>query len=104
MENLVACSLLKECHFRQDCLGENWDLYYIGKKGGGELDFLIVKEEVPHTIVEVKLSDDSVSRNFKLIEKDFPKIKKIQLVKNIKREKTFPNGVEIRSLNWLAHW
>ena len=104
LENLVACSLLKECHFRQDCLGEDWNLYYIGKKGGGELDFLITKDGVPHIVIEVKLSDNTVSKNFNLIEKDFPNIKKIQLVKNIKREKTFPNGVEIRSLNWLANW
>ena len=34
LENLVACSLLKECHFRQNCLGENWSLYYVEKKVG----------------------------------------------------------------------
>ena len=43
LENLVACSLLKECHFRQDCLGENWELYYIGKRGDIEVDFLIAQ-------------------------------------------------------------
>ena len=104
LENLVACSLLKECHFRQDCLGENWNLHYIGKKGGIEIDFLITKDEIPHTVIETKLSDDSVSKNFKIIEKDFPNIKKIQLVKNLKREKTFPNGTEVRSLKWLTQW
>ena len=104
LENLVACSLLKECHFRQDCLGEDWELYHIGKKGGGEIDFLLVKDKVPRIAVETKLSDTSVSRNFKLITNDLPNIKKIQLVKNIDREKTFPNGVEVRSLNWLIDW
>ena len=104
VENLVACSLLKECHFRQDCLGEDWGLYYIGKKGGFEIDFLIVKNNKPYMALETKLSDDSPSKNFRLIAKDFPGIKKIQLVKNLKREKTFPNGIEIRSLKWLANW
>ncbi len=104
LENLVACSLLKECHFRQDCLGEDWTLFYMGKKGGGEIDFLIVKDDIPHVAVEVKMSSTVVSKNFRLIVKDFPHIKKIQLVKNIKREKTFPDGVEIRSLDWLMDW
>lgn len=104
LENLAACSLLKECHFRQDCLGENWNLYYISKKGGFEIDFLITKDEEPKIAVEIKYSDDSPSKNFNLIAKDFPNIKKIQLVKNLKREKTFPNGLEIRSLKWLTNW
>ena len=104
LENLVAGSLLKECHFRQDCLGENWELYYIGKRGGFEIDFLIVKDDKPHIALELKLSDDSLSKNLVSISKDFPGIKKIQLVKNLKREKSFPNGAEIRSLGWLAQW
>ena len=105
LENLVACSLLKECHFRQDCLGENWELHYIGKRGGLEIDFLITKDEVPQIVVETKLSDSTASKNFKYVEKELVGVKKIQLVKNISREKVFPNGVEIRSLeNWLPSW
>lgn len=104
-ENLVACSLLKECHFREDCLGEDWKLHYVSKKGGREIDFLITRDNHPHIVVEVKLSDSSLSGNFRFIKKDFPGIKKIQLVKNLEREKTFPDGTEVRSVeNWLASW
>lgn len=104
LENLVACSLLKECHFRQDCLGENWELYYLGKRGGIEIDFLIAKDDIPQIVVEVKMSDDSLSKNFKYIANEL-NVKKIQLVKNLKREKTFPDGTEIRSLeSWLPSW
>ena len=102
LENLVACSLLKDCHFRQDCLGENHELYYIGKKGGFEIDFLVVKNNKPEIAIEVKLSDDNLSKNFKSISNNFPKIKKIQLVQNLKREKTFPNGAEIRPFSYLS--
>ena len=109
LENLVACSLLKECHFKQDCLGENWELFYLNKRGGGEIDFLITKDGLPHTLLEVKLSEDKPSKNFAIIERDFPShpnvIRKIQLVKNLKREKTYPNGIEIRRLkDWLLSW
>ena len=105
LENLVACSLLKECHFRQDCLGENWELYYLGKKGGIEIDFVITRDDIPQIIVETKLSDNAPSKNFKSVEKELAGVKKIQLVKNLEREKTYPNGLEIRSLeNWLVAW
>jgi predicted AAA+ superfamily ATPase len=104
-ENLVAASLYKEVQFRQDCLGENWDLHFLGKKGSGEIDFLITKDSNPLKMIEAKLSDDVPSKNFNLFSKDLPGIEKIQLVKNLKREKTFPDGPEVRSPGpWLAHW
>jgi predicted AAA+ superfamily ATPase len=43
-ENLVACSLFKEIQFRNDCLGEEWELAYLSKKGGLEIDFAIIQE------------------------------------------------------------
>ena len=109
LENLVACSLLKECHFRQDCQGENWKLFYVRKKGKEEIDFLIAKDDTPQVILEVKSSDDQPSKNFRIIKADFPsrekQIKKIQLVQNLKREKTYPNGIEIKHLaDWLTSW
>lgn len=105
LENLVAASLLKEVQFRQDCIGENWDLHFLSKKGSGEIDFLITEDFIPKKMIEVKLSDDSPSKNFKLFSKDLPEIEKVQLVKNLKREKTFPDGLEIRSVGkWLSSW
>lgn len=106
LENLAACSLLKECHFRQDCLGEGWSLSYLGKKGGGEIDFLVTNNSKPTHAIEVKLSDDTPSKGFLTFAKDLaPEVKKIQLVKNLRREKTYPNQIEIRSISkWLATW
>jgi len=105
LENLVAASLLKEVHFRQDCLGEEWGLHFLGKKGAAEIDFLITSEGKPWAMVEVKSSDDHLSNNFKQFSGDFPKLKTIQLVQNLQREKTYPNGTEIREVgHWLATW
>ncbi len=104
-ENLVTASLLKEVQFRQDCHGEDWDLHFVSKKGSGEVDFLITHNSIPKILVEVKLSDDSPSKNFQLFSRDLPGVQKIQLVKNLKREKTFPDGLEIRLPGpWLAKW
>ena len=103
LENLVACSLLKECHFRQDCLGQEWELYYVGRKGGAEIDFLLTEDGSPRILIEVKTARDVPSKNFQIIGESFPHIKKIQLVGNLHRERTFPDGTEIRDLaRWLV--
>ncbi|HXH75734.1 MAG TPA: ATP-binding protein [Bacteriovoracaceae bacterium] len=105
LENLVAASFLKEVQFRQDCLGEDWGLHFLAKKGAGEIDFLITKEELPHLMVEVKMSDDQPSKSFNLFHNDLTEVKKIQLVHKLNREKTFANGLEIRKLGpWLVSW
>jgi predicted AAA+ superfamily ATPase len=104
-ENLVACSLLKEVQFRADCLGEEWDLYYLSKKGGLEIDFAIILENKLKYAIEVKLSDTNLAKNFSPFLSELKNIDKIQLVKNIDQEKMYPNGVEIRKAStWLCSW
>ena len=103
LENLVACALLKEMHFREDCLGEKWNLYFLKNKDGREIDFLITKNEKPALMLEVKWSDTERSPNFSFFEKYFTSAKKIQIVKELKREKTYPDALEIRiAQNWLS--
>ena len=105
LENLVACSILKEVHFRQDCLGEEWGLHYLSKKGSAEIDFLVTHNGKPWTMAEFKVSDDSPTKNFALFKKDLKQVKSIQLVLNLAREKTYPDGTEVRNLGqWLASW
>jgi len=105
LENLVAASLLKEIHFRQDCLGEDWNLYYLSVKDGKEIDFLIEHKNTSHILIEVKKSDDGPSKNFGQFSKFFKSAQMFQLVQKIKQEKTYSNGVEIREVGkWLANW
>lgn len=104
-ENLVACSLLKEVQFRNDCLGEEWDLHYLSKKGGLEIDFAITVDKKINKAIEVKLSDENPAKNFKPFLNELNSIEKIQLVKNLEKEKMYPNGIEIRNAaNWLCKW
>lgn len=105
LENLVAASLIKEIHYRQDCLGEDWNLHYLALKGGKEIDFLIEHKNKSYQLIEVKKSDDEPSKNFNQFSNYFQSSKCIQLVQKIKQEKTYPNGIEIRELGkWLANW
>jgi len=103
LENLVACALLKEMHFREDCLGEKWNCYYLKNKDGREIDFLVTKEEKPSLMLEVKWSDEKQSPNFSFFEKYIAGTRKIQIVKELKRDKTYPDGTEIRTAHqWLS--
>jgi predicted AAA+ superfamily ATPase len=48
-------------------------------------------------------NDENLSPNFKVFKQFFPQIKMTQITKELKREKTFPNGAEIRiAHSWLA--
>jgi len=105
LENLVACALLKEINKQSDCCGKQFDLFFLRNKDGYEIDFLITKEGKPHLALEVKLSDDTTSDNFKIFSDVLKGITKIQIVKNLSREKTYPSGVEIRKAsNWLSEF
>ncbi len=103
LENLVALSLLKELHFIEDTRGTNTNLQYLRTKDGKEIDFIICMDGVPTQLIEVKLSDDGPSSAFNHFLPLFQQVQAIQLVKNCRREKTFPSGLEIRELiPWLT--
>lgn len=103
LENLVACALLKEVDYLQDCFGEDVHLHYLRTKDGREVDFMIMKDDKSFMLLEVKSSDDSPSNNLRIFSKNFPNAKKIQIVKELNKEKTFPDGIQIRKAhNWLS--
>ncbi len=102
LENLTACALLKEIQFCEDCFGDEMQLYYLRTKDGREIDFFVTKEGTGNLMLEVKWADSKMSRNFSLFDKYFPETRKVQLVKELSREKTYSNGVEIRKAeSWL---
>ncbi len=102
LENAVACAIQKEIHFREDCLGEEGKLYYLKNKDGREIDFCITTHSTPSLLLEVKWKDNNLSSNFEVFKKFFPSIQMVQVSKKLDREKTFPNGAEIRiASKWL---
>ncbi len=103
LENAVACAVQKELHFREDCLGEEGKLYYMKNKDGREIDFCITSNTIPSLLLEVKWNDSHLSPNFEIFNKYFSNIKMIQISKKLDREKTFPNGAQIRKASrWLC--
>ncbi len=59
-ENLVACHLLKACHFWSDTGEGAFELFYLRNKEKQEIDFLIVKDRKPWLCMEAKLSDKNI--------------------------------------------
>jgi hypothetical protein len=105
LENLVACSLLKESHYQQDVHGKSYTLNFLKVKGGREIDFLLKSNDVENKsiMIEVKLSDDEPAPNFKLFGDQVKNVEMIQLVKNLKRDKSNAYGVKIKKASeWLA--
>ncbi len=97
LENLVALSLKKEIDYLSDVEGKELDLQFAKLRNHKEIDFLILKDKKPTHLIEVKLSENAVSANFKSFENYFKNCKKIQLVKNIKHEFSTDNDVEVKS-------
>lgn len=105
LENLVANALKKELHFLEDTQGMKTGLHYLRTKEGKEIDFLITLDEVPTHLIEVKMGNDSPGSGFRQFSKIFPEAKLLQLVRNLPREATLPNGLQIKKLiPWLAHF
>jgi len=103
LENIVACALLKELNFIEDTQGISSQLYYLRTKDGKEIDFLICLNRQPKSLIEVKWAEETPVSSMKHFSQFLPGVKKIQLVKELKREKTYPDGTEVRALiPWLA--
>jgi predicted AAA+ superfamily ATPase len=103
LENLVACSLLKEVHFQQDCLGGDVQLSYVRDKDGREIDFCIIEDGVPVLLIEVKWEGAAVSGHARTLASRFKEAQLVQVAAVLEREKTFPDGTQIRrAAPWLA--
>lgn len=104
LENIVACALLKELHYLEDTQGVIANLHYVRTKEGKEVDFLVCIDQKPTYLIEVKSADDTPAAGFHYFNAFLPEVKKVQLVKTLSREKTYPDGLEVRALiPWLAN-
>jgi hypothetical protein len=79
-ENLVACHLLKTCHFWTDTGEGEFELFFLRNKEKQEIDFLIVRDGEPWLPVEVKQADTQPSENWRRFAKLLPCKRGLQLV------------------------
>jgi len=79
-ENLIASHLFKYCHYLSDCGYGDYKLRYVRNKEKKEIDFLIIKDNKPWLPIEVKLSDDKPSPNWKAFMKHLKCKQGVQVV------------------------
>jgi len=92
-ENFVAGSLLKHVLGKTDKTGREFTLHYLRTKESKEVDFVLAKDEKMLQLIEAKLTDHALSKNLKYFADKY-KVKGIQIVKELRREKTI-GGIEI---------
>lgn len=97
LENFVAVSLLKSIYGRNDILAEDCRLHYLRTTDGKEVDFAIVKNNAIETMIEVKTSDDSVSKSLRYFYErhSHPAIQLVLSIRNEYQDK----GIQVLRLD-----
>ncbi len=67
-ENLVACQLLKFCHFIEDTEGDKMELRYLKDIDGKEIDFVVLKNRLPIFAVECKTGEKQLSKSIQFFK------------------------------------
>ncbi|MCF7918746.1 MAG: ATP-binding protein [Candidatus Cloacimonetes bacterium] len=96
LENAVAVSLMDYTFRQYEEMGEISGLHYIRTKEKKEIDFCLTKSVNPILFLEVKNSDYNLSKTLCDFSIKY-KVKAVQLVGNLKRER-IENDIEIRDV------
>lgn len=81
LENIVASHLLKMCHFLYDTKGFKAELFYLRDIEKREVDFLVAVDKKPWMAIEVKNSDQKISKNLRYFGKKLKIPFQYQIVK-----------------------
>ena len=88
LENIVACALMRELHFIEDTTGSRIGLHFLRDKEKREVDFLVVVDNKPVTMIEVKESNDSFSASLFHFHRFLKSASPVQVVYNLKHCKS----------------
>jgi predicted AAA+ superfamily ATPase len=78
-ENMIACHLLKWCHFRQDYEGYDTELRYFRDIDRREIDFVITENKKPIKFIECKLTNRDVNPTLRYMKQRFPETEAYQI-------------------------
>jgi predicted AAA+ superfamily ATPase len=94
-ENLVACHLLKWVHFEQDSRGRELELRYFRDTDGREVDFVIIENRSPLTLVECKWADSEIDRGLRYLKARFPTAEAWQVSATGSKDYLSPEGIRV---------
>lgn len=102
LENIVAVCLRKWLHFLEDMKGKDTHLCYIRDKEKREVDFLVEIDKKIDLLIEVKVSEENLSKPLLCFHNKLKPRESVQLVETATRTKTV-QGISITSAaDWLA--
>lgn len=78
-ENLIACHLLKWCHFLEDTEGRNMELRYFRDVDRREVDFVIMEDSKPIKFIECKISNRACGGSLRYLKTRFPQVETLQV-------------------------
>jgi len=94
-ENLVACHLLKWCHFIEDTQGFKMELRYFRDTDKREVDLVVMKEGEPIWFVECKASEQNLSPHLRYLHSKHPSVPAVQVFLEGDADIKTPEGVRI---------
>lgn len=86
LENMVAVSLLKHVYAKIDYQAEEYGLYYLRTKDGQEVDFALVKNGQIQQMIEVKNSDQTLSKSLYAFHQKY-QFPAVQLVRQLRYDR-----------------
>jgi predicted AAA+ superfamily ATPase len=103
LENTVACALLRELHYLEDTSGSRVALHFLRNKEKQEVDFLVLIDNVPVQLIEVKTSDDTFAPALFHFHKFMTSARPMQLVYRLQRRKTKGAATMLPVHEYLQH-
>ena len=79
LENLVACHLLKWCHFMEDSEGRAMELRFYRDTVGREVDFVLLEDERPYQFIECKTSQGRRSPGLAYLKGKYPEVQAVHI-------------------------
>ena len=83
---MVATHLLKKIHYLEDSKGFQFEMKYLRDKESREVDFVLLKDQKLFALIEVKLSDNKISKSLQYYAERLKPKHAIQIVANLKQE------------------
>lgn len=93
LENLVACHLLKYCHFLEDNEGREMEVRFFRDVDLREVDFVLMEDAKPIQFIEVKTSESKTNKALKYLKQRFPDTKATQISLNSESEFIDKDGI-----------
>ncbi|MFH0763847.1 MAG: ATP-binding protein [Candidatus Omnitrophota bacterium] len=102
LENAVAVCLRKWLHFLEDIKGSDVQLCYLKDKEKREVDFLVEIDRKTDLLIEVKVSDESLSQSLFHYHKKLKPRESVQLIQTAARARTTHGIFVTPAADWLA--